>query len=85
MWEICIIKWLRRNKDRISEEIDDSKTIKKRIVKECVKSEAIKLFDLKHPFTTNDIRRIIGEDLWNHLYNSSISKTLKDDLWLSYK
>ena len=50
-----------------------------------MKFEAIKLLDLKHPFTTSDIRRMIGEDLWNHLSNLAISKVLKDDLWLSYK
>ena len=76
------MKW---NKDKICEEIDDAKTIKKRIAKECMKSEAIKLLDLRHSFTTSDIRRMIGEDLWNHLFNLSISKVLKGDLWFSYK
>ena len=50
-----------------------------------MKFETIKLLDLKHLFTTSDIRRMIGEDLWNHLSNSEISKVIKDDPWLRYK
>ena len=58
---------------------------KKRIIKDQIKLETIKLQNQKEPFTENAIRSKLNESIYESQSNTFIINVLKNELIMSYK
>ena len=76
--ENCIALFKNESNENISNKSNDDREIKRRIIKDQIKLETLKLQNQKEPFTVNDIRSKLDESIYESQSNIFIINCFKE-------